>query len=149
MAVSSLLCRTSGTDYIQNTEDIAKLLDQLSGSSAWQQALASAPISQEPGKEARSSDDFDPYRTNDATSPLPAAPPSTRVNELLKLLDPDATTSEIKKSSADEENYSISGDIRGSNEPKDIRNIPFAEALTELAKLARKPTVIKHLIEVG
>jgi hypothetical protein len=146
----------------QSHNDISKLLEQLSGSTAWQQAVASTSLNAEqPSSSTKTSE---PSQVKEQHEKIPSTSrsklqqiaseedvePSNRVSELLKLLNNDA------EMVAPGENDAHSKQ-EGKHAPKvateetatgNLRTMSFAEALSQITKLSQNPTIIKHLSEV-
>lgn len=135
--------------------DVAKLLEQLSGSTAWKEALASQNENEDP------SDSRQPRPTTEAKSPTQNASdsrgstsndgtttsPSDKVQELLKLLGTGGSSSHesILSPKPLEQNPVPE---KPAPKKKDLKELSFVDALEEISKLAKKPDVIKHLAEV-
>jgi hypothetical protein len=144
---------------IQDTNSIARLLDQLSSSTAWQQAVstqvANAEPASSPGPSSKEETSSNSLRLENSTQIIdedepPVEAPSSRVGALLDLLGDTAALSKDHKTSS----ISDYGDVTVSSlkilAPPDAnpRYASFAEALQAVTKLAQRPAVIKHLKEV-
>jgi hypothetical protein len=147
---------------LQSHNDISKLLEQLSGSTAWQQAVASTSLNAEQPSSSTKTSESSQVKEQHEKSPSTSrsklqqiaseedVEPSNRVSELLKLLNNDA------KMLAPEENdaHSEQGEKHASKVATeetaigDLRTMSFAEALSQITKLSQNSVIIKHLSEV-
>jgi len=144
-----------------DTNSIARLLDQLSSSTAWQQAVsvstqvanaepASSPVA--PSREETPSKSLQLEKSTqiiDEDEPLVEAP-SSQVSALLDLLGDTTVPSKDHKTSIISEygDGTVGSTTILAPPDTNLRYASFAEALQAVTKLGQRPTVIKHLKEI-
>lgn len=171
---------------MQTPLDVSKLLDQLSGSTAWKEALESQTKTRQPVRNASASASRDPRTrtrpiveenksshvadTHDLSKEAETTTSaSDKVQELLKLLGTndsrpaDSEDSAMRDASSTEtisRTQTPSNSLPGAatsltsreglpkGRERNLKDMPFVDALEEISRLAKKPQVIKHLAEV-
>ncbi|PVF96319.1 hypothetical protein CPB86DRAFT_684780, partial [Serendipita vermifera] len=142
--------------------NITKLLEQLSGSAAWQQAVAASSLNINQPSSTAKTPEIPPEKINQEKKPGASSESlqesaseqqvetSNRVSALLKLLDHNTIPngSEEGNSPPEPKGKGVFTATTEETAPSDLRTVSFAEALSQITKLAQNPVILKHLIEI-